>query len=170
MGLVGCPVTGFFPLAFALAPALSAKRSFFVKILEGPFCTGGTAGFVASFSFAFCNRARYPFFGPAGVADEAMVGGGVGLGDGAVALGAVDDALAWRFGLLTIGLATLAPAGAAVPRYGMVEIGAGGFGRPAPGVAVGRAPPFVCAGWPMLLVRGNLTWLLSTGPEALRLS
>jgi hypothetical protein len=94
----------------------------------------------------------------------------VGFGDGAAALGAADDALVWGFGLLTIGLATLAPAGAAVPRYGMVEIGAGAFGRAAPGVAAGRPAPFVCAGWPVLLVRGNLTWLLSTGPDALRLS
>jgi cytochrome bd-type quinol oxidase subunit 1 len=51
--LDGTPGTGFFPLALALDSALSAMRSFFVKILGASFFTGGATGLVESFSFAF---------------------------------------------------------------------------------------------------------------------
>jgi len=84
--------------------------------LVGPFCTGGAAGLEASFSFAFCNNARYPFFGAVEVEDDDVAAEPAGFGAGTAALGGTDDVLFWATGFLTMGLATLEPAGAAVPR------------------------------------------------------
>lgn len=70
-----------------------------------------------------------------------LIAAGAGFEAGTAALtgtaGAVDESV----GFLTTGLAVFADAGAAVPRYGIVEIGAGWFGLTAAGVDEERAAP-----------------------------
>ena len=144
-------------------------RSFFVKILGASFLTGGAAGLVESFSFAFWSNAKYPLGFEAGAAAVDALVAVRGFVAGEAVLGGAVDALTDTTGFLSMGLADLTDAGAAVPRYGTVEVAAGGLGLAAAG-AVGRAEPFVGAGWLGLSFRCILACMPSPGPDALRLS
>jgi len=85
-----------------------------------------------------------------GAAADAVVDGaatGAGFGAGAAALGTAANVRGVMVGLFTIGFVVFVDAGAAVPRYGMDEVEAGGFGLATPGIAAGRIEPFVWPGW-----------------------
>jgi hypothetical protein len=96
---------------------------------------------------------------------DALVVVEAGFVAGKAVRGGTVDVLAGTTGFLSMGLAGLVDAGAAVPRYGTVVVVAGGLGFAALGAA-GRAEPFVGAGWLGLSFRCILTCV----PSALRLS
>ena len=73
-----------------------------------------------------------------------LVAAGAGLEIGATALACTDGAADEGIGFLTTGFAVFADAGAAVPRYGTVEVGVDGFGLAAAGVDEERTTPFDC--------------------------
>lgn len=105
-------------------------------------------------------------------ADDVVVpvAAGAGFGAGVVVLGGTEDVPDGVEGLRRAGFADFRDdAGAAVPRYGTADE-AGGAGFDAAGVDVARTTPFDCAGCVTPSFLCTLTWLLSTGPDALRFS
>src|SRR5690242_8177771 len=106
-----------------MASALRAKRSFLVGISPlGAPVTGGAASLVASFSFAFWSRARYPLGFDAGAAALDAVAAEAGLGPGGVAFREGAAGPTGAAGFFTMVFAGLADVGAAVPRYGTVVV------------------------------------------------
>jgi hypothetical protein len=144
-------------------------RSFFVKIFGASFFTGGAMGLVDSFSFAFWSNAKYPLGFEADAAAVEVLVAVTGFVTGEAVLGGAVDVLAGATGFLSMGLADLIDAGAAVPRYGTVEVVAGGLDLVEAGAA-GRAEPFAGGGWLGLSFRWILICAPSPGPDALRLS